>query len=105
MDLGCNRMLALKLAHRINLFIRANCLRKRGNEKGPPERAFWISISILPGTEKSSARFLKWPMLQFKSQLQANPLEISLYLSCTRQCCLNMRQDVLRSNTLQKIGA
>ena len=44
-------------------------------------------------------------MLQFKSQFQANALEISLYFSCTRQCCLNMRQDVLGSNMLQKIGA
>jgi len=50
-------MLALKLAHRINLFIQANFLRKRGNEKSPSERAFGISISILPRTEKLSAKF------------------------------------------------
>ena len=44
-------------------------------------------------------------MLQFKSQFQANPLEISLYLSRTHEGSLNMGQDVLRSDKLQEVGA
>src|ERR1700733_14711231 len=42
-------------------------------------------------------------MLQLKSQLPSDPLEVSLDLPRTGQSCLNMRQNILRSNMLQKI--
>jgi hypothetical protein len=44
-------------------------------------------------------------MFQLKSQFPADPREVSLDFLRTGQSCLNMRQNILRSNVLQKIGA
>src|SRR5258705_9228518 len=47
---------------------------------------------------------LEWPMLQFESQLPADPREVSLYLPRAGQGCLNMRQYILITDMLAKVG-
>jgi hypothetical protein len=44
-------------------------------------------------------------MLQLKSQLPADPREISLDFPRASESCLNVRQNIFSSNVLQKIGA
>jgi hypothetical protein len=44
-------------------------------------------------------------MLQLKGQLPADPHEVCLYLPRAGQGCLNMRQYVLITHTLAKVGS
>ena len=44
-------------------------------------------------------------MLQFKSQLPADSLKVSLDFPRASESCLNVRQNILSPNMLQKIGS